>query len=82
MDGITADISQRHYQGFITQHTSLSGMSGGPVFDSKGDVYGMDVATLTRKIPEPDGGETIVPNGVAIGIDAIRELLAERIPLV
>ena len=81
IDGVRVDINQRHYVGFMTQHTSLRGMSGGPVFDPEGLVCGMDVATLTRRIPEPNGRETVVPNGVALGIDAIRQLLPSGIPL-
>jgi S1-C subfamily serine protease len=56
-------------------------MSGGPVFDMKGRVYGMDVATLTRKIPEANGIETIVPNGVAIDVVTIKKILTSKITL-
>ena len=79
IDYITAESGSRQHHGFITQHTSLRGMSGGPVFDPEGVVYGIDVATLTRKIPEdPDHPEkvTVLRNGVVVGIEIIREILS------
>ena len=82
IDGFQSNINDRHYVGFMTQHTSLRGMSGGPVFGIDGVVVGMDVATLTRRIPEPDGRETLVPNGIAIGINVIRQLLPQEIEIV
>ena len=75
IDGIEANINNKAYKGFMTQHTSLRGMSGGPVFDDEGIVFGMDVATLTRKIPNPDNTETVVPNGVAIEVSVIEEVI-------
>lgn len=75
LDGLTANVNNREYRGYMTQHTSLRGMSGGPVFDMTGGIVGMDVATLTRKIPEQDGRETIIPNGVVVSVERIRELV-------
>ncbi len=49
-------------------------MSGGPVFDAEGQVFGIDVATLNRTIPEPNGRQTDVPNGVVINVVRIREI--------
>lgn len=79
IDGIAANINKKQYMGFMTQHTSLRGMSGGPVFDTDGFAYGMDVASLTRRIPESDGKETIVPNGVAVDVATIKETLSEKV---
>jgi S1-C subfamily serine protease len=81
IDFIKASIEHRQYIGFITQHASLRGMSGGPVFDIEGVVYGMDVATWKRKIPEPDGSETIIENGLVLGVERIREVINERIQM-
>lgn len=81
IDGLSADINNREYRGFITQHTSLRGMSGGPVFDVEGLVFGVDVATLNRAIPEPDGRQTDVPNGVVVNVARIREI-TRNLPLV
>lgn len=75
VDRITANQENRNYQGFMTQHTSLNGMSGGPVFDTEGIVFGVDVATLTRKIPQTDGTEQLVPNGVVVGVETLHEVL-------
>ncbi len=77
IDGIAAQVDQREYQGFITQHTSLSGMSGGPVFDTEGLVYGMDVATFNRDILKRDGQKIPVSNGLVMGADTIQEILSD-----
>ena len=81
IDDISSEIDRRKHRGFITQHTSLRGMSGGPVFDPGGTVFGIDAATLTRKIPEdPDNPEkiTVVRNGIVIGIETIRDILRRQ----
>ena len=75
LDGLSVDVNNREYRGYMTQHTSLRGMSGGPVFDMTGGIVGMDVATLTRKITAQDGRETIIPNGVVVSVERIRELV-------
>ena len=68
-------IKQREKDGFMFQHTSLRGMSGGPVFDVNGTVYGIDVATFTRRIPQKNGTEQIVRNGIALHVKGIKSLL-------
>lgn len=66
IDKITANIGNRYYSGFMTQDISLNGMSGGPVFDLEGTVYGVDVAFLTREIPQKDRAPIAVHNGVVV----------------
>ncbi len=59
----------------MTQDTSLNGMSGGPVFDADGIVYGVDVAMLTREIPQKDRVPISVHNGVVIENITIQDIL-------
>ncbi len=66
IDNFTGEVDNKFYQGFITQHTSLNGMSGGPVFDIEGVVYGIDVAMITRTIKVQNQPDLIVQNGVVI----------------
>jgi ABC-type glutathione transport system ATPase component/S1-C subfamily serine protease len=79
IDATQAVIDNRIYDGYIVQHSCLPGMSGGPVFDMEGKVRGMAVATLTRTIPEPGGAPTVVPNGIVIDVQHIREFLEESL---
>jgi len=74
IDSITANINGKNYLGFMTQDTSLNGMSGGPVFDTNGIVYGVDVAMLTREIPQKDIGKISVHNGVVIENITIKDI--------
>ena len=80
IDSIEAAINHGTQTGFITEHSSLKGMSGGPVFDRDGDVCGIDVTTYIREIPEPNGGKTFVKNGVVIGTLRMRDLIPDSIP--
>jgi S1-C subfamily serine protease len=75
IDASEVVIDNRLYDGYIVQHTCLRGMSGGPVFDIQGNVRGMAVATLTRKIPERDDDPTIVRNGIVIDGEHIRRFI-------
>lgn len=76
IDYIAAEnINGRNYQGFMTQHNSLRGMSGGPVFDTEGIVCGIDVATMTREIPENNQQTTVVANGIVIELSTIKDIL-------
>jgi S1-C subfamily serine protease len=74
IDSISAQDNGRTYNGFTTQNPSLNGMSGGPVFDHNGIVYGVDVARLTRESPMPGKPPMIVENGVVIGNDTILDI--------
>lgn len=68
-------IGDRIYDGYIVQHTCLVGMSGGPVFDTRGKVRGMAAATVSRSVPDPSGNLTALPNGVVIDLEHIRGFL-------
>lgn len=74
IDTISATDSGRTYNGFTTQNPSLNGMSGGPVFDQNGIVYGVDIARLTRESPIPGKPTMIVENGVVIENGTIRDI--------
>lgn len=81
IDSIEAAINHGTQAGFITEHSSLRGMTGGPAFDTEGTVCGIDITTYLREIPEPNGGKTYVRNGVIIGTIKIRDLIPDNIPL-
>lgn len=66
IDGITAENNGKKYSGFMTQHTSLNGMSGGPVFDLNGNVCGIDVAMLSREIPQSNRPALQIDNGIVV----------------
>lgn len=72
VDGFQGTINGKTYTGFMTQHASLKGMSGGPIFGSDGIVYGMDVAVIGREIPDPATPIT-VHNGIGVGVSHIRD---------
>jgi S1-C subfamily serine protease len=76
IDATEAVVDGRTYEGYIVQHSCFPGMSGGPVFDTRGNVRGMAAATLTRTIP-PVPGETptLVQNAIVIDVDHIRAFL-------
>ncbi len=66
IDAVTVTDNGKNYLGFMTQDTSLNGMSGGPVFDIKGDVYGIDTAFIQREIPQKNKLAIQVFNGIAV----------------
>lgn len=68
-------VKGRHWIGFMTQHQSLPGMSGGPVFGPDGLVCGMDVGSMERKVFKPDGGKIVVANGLVIGVERLIDAL-------
>jgi S1-C subfamily serine protease len=77
IDAITVTDQTKNYVGFITQDTSLNGMSGGPVFDNTGVVYGVDTAFITREIPQAGGKLAIqVHNGIALENASITDVYA------
>ena len=66
IDSITVANPGQNYLGFMTQDISLNGMSGGPVFDMDGIVYGLDTAFLHREIPQQDKPTIQVYNGIVL----------------
>jgi S1-C subfamily serine protease len=74
IDAIAAKDKGRTYNGFMTQNPSLNGMSGGPVFDHNGIVYGVDVARLTRESAVKDKPSIQVDNGIVIENLTIRDI--------
>lgn len=69
------------YKGFITQHASLKGMSGGPVFDILGQVCGMDIKHMRRNIKLNENNTMLVDNGIAISIQYIQEVVPGDVPI-
>jgi S1-C subfamily serine protease len=66
IDALTVADQVKNYVGFMTQDISLNGMSGGPVFDNDGIVYGIDTAFLHREIPQKDKPAIQVFNGIVL----------------
>jgi S1-C subfamily serine protease len=75
IDATYAVIEGRGYEGYIVGDACFSGMSGGPVFDSDGNVRGMAVATLTRTIPDTDTSPTVVRNGIVIDAAVLKSFV-------
>lgn len=75
IDGAHINHNGKKYEGFITQDTSLRGMSGGPVFDTDGNVIGIDVATFTRQIKLQNGENMPVNNGVVASLNSIQAII-------
>lgn len=67
IDEITFVKNEINYIGFMTQDTSLNGMSGGPVFDKDGIVFGVNTAFSTREIQQKNKPSIKVFNGLALG---------------
>jgi len=78
IDATQAVVSGRAFDGYIVDHPCFSGMSGAPVFDMQGKVRGMAVASLTRTIPELDGGPTIVKNGIVLAVEHVRAFIEKH----
>jgi S1-C subfamily serine protease len=76
IDATETVIDGRTYDGYIVQHACFPGMSGGPVFDTSGNVRGLAAATLTRTIPAlPGEPPTVVSNAIVIDVEHIRAFL-------
>ncbi len=77
IDGVTVADNGKNYIGFMTQDTSLNGMSGGPVFDNEGIVYGINTALFRREIPQPDKSIIQIYNGIALENASITDVYAK-----
>ena len=75
VDVAEATVEGRTFDGYLVGHAAFSGMSGGPVFDTAGEVRGMAVATITRTIPSLEGDPTLVTNGIVLDIEHIRAFI-------
>ena len=76
VDFLNASGEGVRFDGFITQHASLRGMSGGPVFDVAGVVFGVDQGCMHRQAVE-----VRVDNGLVIGVGTIRASIGAVVPL-
>jgi len=81
LDGAEARIQDprgtvRSYSGFMTRDASYPGMSGGPIFDVDGIVWGMNVAHVSRNIPRPPNPNPIeVINGISIKTEILSQVV-------
>ncbi len=70
-------LFRKKFRSFLTQHSSLPGMSGGPVFNMDGDVVGVDLANYTRKVPRTKDIVTQVENGIGISLNEIKSFVEQ-----
>lgn len=70
-------LFNKKFKSFLTQHSSLPGMSGGPVFNMDGAIVGVDLANYTRKVPRTKDIVTQVENGIGISLDEIRSFVVD-----
>lgn len=77
IDAVTVADNGKNYIGFMTQDISLNGMSGGPVFDTEGVVYGIDTAFVQREISQKDKPAIQVFNGIALENASIADVYAK-----
>lgn len=81
LDGADVQIGDstgtiRSYSGFMTRDASYPGMSGGPIFDVDGIVWGMNVAHMSRNIPRPPHPNPIeVINGISIKTEILSQVI-------
>jgi hypothetical protein len=80
LDVTQATVDGRTFAGYLVGHAAFSGMSGGPVFDTAGEVRGMAVATMTRTIPSLEGDPTLVTNGIVLDVEHIRAFIEAHRP--
>lgn len=62
------------FDSLITQHPSLPGMSGGPIFDLEGKVIGVNTANATRLIQRKTG-PLHVENGIGIELSEVKQFV-------
>lgn len=73
-------LFNKKFKSFMTQHVSLPGMSGGPIFNLNGEVVGVASANLTRKIARPGGHELTVENGIGIELSELKSFILNHVP--
>ena len=69
----------KSFKSFITQHSALPGMSGGPVFNLAGEIVGLTSANWTRKVQRNSQLHTNVENGIAVDLKEINEFLSQHL---
>lgn len=65
-------LYNKTFNSFITQHSTLPGMSGGPVFNVRGEVVGLTSANWTRKVQRSQTEVTKVENGIGVSLDELK----------
>lgn len=68
----------RNHNGFLVRDEGLFGMSGGPVFDKRGFVVGMQGSVTKRESKNSSGRTIIVENAVVIKSELIYDLLKKN----
>ena len=63
------------FRSFITQHDALPGMSGGPIFNLKGEVVGVTSANYTRPVQRNPKLQINVENGIGVELSEIKDFL-------
>jgi len=80
MDSIRKGLLyNKTFKSFITQHSALPGMSGGPVFNLAGEIVGLTSANWTRKVQRNSQLHTNVENGIAVDLKEINEFLSQHL---
>lgn len=71
-------LYNKGFQSFITQHSALPGMSGGPIFNIEGEVVGLTSANFTRKVQRNPSLQIDVENGIGVGLNEIKSFLGRN----
>ena len=71
---------KKSFDSFITQHASLPGMSGGPIFDLEGKVVGVNTANATRQIQRKTG-PIKVENGIGIELTEVKDFVEKAMTM-
>ena len=80
LDNIKTNIDtgkgfKRIHEGFLARDVGLFGMSGGPVFDIKGKVLGIQASVTDPRISSSGDRTIIVENAIIIKSSLIAKLL-------